>query len=77
MVQTVPKLNLGRYEFQKMGRIGSTEMYLIWDKFGITKMCSGLIDITGSNKMNDVKEFFRHKELQNYENGRASYKNES
>ena len=31
-----------------MGRIGSKEMYLIWAKFGITEMCSGLIDITGS-----------------------------
>ena len=40
---------MGRYEFQKMGRIGSTEMNLIWENFGITEMCSGLIDITGSN----------------------------
>ena len=31
-----------------MGGIGSTEMYLIWDKFGITAMSSGLILITGS-----------------------------
>ena len=33
-----------------MGRIGSKEMYLIWENFGITEMCSGLIDITGSTK---------------------------
>ena len=32
-----------------MGRIGSTEMNLIWENFGITEMCSGLIKITGSN----------------------------
>ena len=31
-----------------MGRIGSTEMYLILDKFGITVMFLGLILITGS-----------------------------
>ena len=35
-----------------MGWIGSTEMYLIWDKFGITEMCSGLIDITGFRENN-------------------------
>ena len=40
--------SLGRYEFQKIGQIGSTEIYLIWANFGITVMCSGLIDITGS-----------------------------
>ena len=28
-----------------MGRIGRTEIYLIWANFGITEMCSGLIDI--------------------------------
>ena len=28
--------------------MGSTEMYLIWENFGITEICSGLIDITGS-----------------------------
>ena len=43
LVQTVPKLNLGRYEFQKKGRIGSTEMYLIWERFGPTEKLSGLI----------------------------------
>ena len=43
LVQTVPKLNLGRYEFQKMGRIGSTEMYLIWKRFGPTIISAGLI----------------------------------
>ena len=48
VIPNSPKLNLGWYEFQKMGRIGSTEMYLIWANFGITEMCSGLIDITGS-----------------------------
>ena len=50
LFQNSPKLNLGQYEFQKMGRIGSTEMNLIWENFGITKMCSGLIDTTGSSK---------------------------
>ena len=34
-----------------MGRIGSTEMNLIWENFGITEMCSGLIDITGSKNI--------------------------
>ena len=29
--------------------IGSKEIYLIWEKFGITVMLSGLILITGSN----------------------------
>ena len=37
-----------------MGQIGSTEMYLIWDKFGITEMYSGLIDITGSSGTNST-----------------------
>ena len=31
-----------------MGRIGSKEIYLISDKFGITEIFSRLIDITGS-----------------------------
>ena len=43
-----PKLNLGWYKFQKMGWIGNTEMYLIWEKFGITGMSSELILIAGS-----------------------------
>ena len=51
-ITVCPKLNLGRYKFQKMGRIGSREMYLIWAKFGITVMFSGLILITGSKKPN-------------------------
>ena len=33
-----------------MGRIGSTEMYLIWEVFGIMVMSSGLIIITGSDE---------------------------
>ena len=39
---------MGQYKFQKMGRIGSTEMYLIWEVFGIMVMFSGHIIITGS-----------------------------
>ena len=31
-----------------MGKIGSEEIYLIWAKFGIIVISSGLIDITGS-----------------------------
>ena len=31
-----------------MGRIGSTEMYLIWKRFGPTVISAGLIIITGS-----------------------------
>ena len=46
---TVPKSNLGHYEFQKMSRIGSKEMYLIWERFGPTVIPAGLIIITGSN----------------------------
>jgi len=49
VIPKFPKLNLGQYEFQKMGQMGSKEMYLIWENFGITEMCSGLIDITGSS----------------------------
>ena len=49
LFQILPKLNLGRYKIQKMGQIGSTEMYLIWEVFGITLMSSGLIIITGSS----------------------------
>ena len=30
-------------------------MYLIWANFGITEMCSGLIDITGSKLSNMLK----------------------
>lgn len=45
LVQTVPKLNLGRYEFQKMGLIGSTEIYSIWEWFGPTIISAGLIII--------------------------------
>ena len=48
--QIFPKSNLGQHKFQKIGRIGSTEMYLIWEVFGIMVMSSGLIIITGSNK---------------------------
>ena len=50
------KVNLGRYEFQKMGRIGSTEMYLIWEWFGPTINSGGLTIITGSNKRVKIKE---------------------
>ena len=38
-----------------MGRIGSKEIYLISDKFGITEIFSGLIDITGSTIMGGKK----------------------
>ena len=38
-----------------MGRIGSKEMNLIWENFGITEMCSGLNDITGSSLENTSK----------------------
>ena len=51
-ISVIPKfsqIKLGRYEFQKMGRIGSAEMYSIWVNFCTTEMCSGLIDITGSS----------------------------
>ena len=37
-----------------MGQIGNTEMYLIWEKFGITVMSSGLIDITGSSLKTNI-----------------------
>ena len=47
LFQNSPELNLGRHKFQKMGGIGSTEMYLIWEKFGIAVMLSGLILIAG------------------------------
>ena len=42
LFQISPKLNLGRYKLQKMGRIGRKEIYLTWAKFGITGICSGL-----------------------------------
>ena len=32
-----------------MGQIGSTEMYLIWERFGPTVISAGLIIITGSS----------------------------
>ena len=50
MFETVLKLNLGRYEFQQMSRIGSTEMYLIWKRFGPTIISTGLIITTDSTK---------------------------
>ena len=54
LLQIWPKLNLGRYKLQKMGWMGSKEIYLIWAKFGITEICSGLIDITGSRFKNVI-----------------------
>ena len=47
---------MGRYKLQEMGRIGSKEVYLIWAKFGITEIYSGLIDITGSTLILFYKE---------------------
>ena len=43
------QIKFGRYEFQKMGRIGSTEMYLIWEQFGPAVISARLIIITGSS----------------------------
>ena len=48
VIPNLPQFRFGQYEFQKMGQIGSTEMYLILAKFGITVMSSGLILTTGS-----------------------------
>ena len=39
-IQILPKLNFGRYKYQKISQIGSTEMYLIWEVFRITVMSS-------------------------------------
>ena len=48
IIPNFAQIKSGLYKLQKMGRIGSKEIYLIWAKFGITVMSSGLIDITGS-----------------------------
>ena len=45
-ISVIPKfsqIKFGPIRISKMGRIGSTEMNLIWENFGITEMCSGLI----------------------------------
>ena len=64
-----------------MGRIGSTEMNLILDKFGITEIFSGLIDITGSKNKNSLTQWPEENLNEIAYNGlyshRASYINES
>ena len=48
VIPNLAQIKFGLIKLQKMGRMGSKEIYLIWAKFGITEICSGLIDITGS-----------------------------